>query len=167
MDVSRLETLTVRRLDAAQREALERQEADRVATQFEALFVRNMVASLRQSSSMGGEGGMFGSGPGADTYADWFDDNLATQLGNSGGIGIKQALLAEFARARNRETAQQDGGEPARKASGAAGKPMPLQSPAAPVRALPLTPSRAGTLRQDGLRTQMRALPLEKDHGSR
>lgn len=70
-------------------------KAEKVATQFEAVFVRTMVGSLRQTSSIGGEG-MFGSGPGADTYADWFDQNLADQIAGSSRIGIKEQLLADF-----------------------------------------------------------------------
>jgi Rod binding domain-containing protein len=70
-------------------------KAEKVASQFEAVFVRTMVSSLRQTSSIGGEG-MFGGGPGADTYADWFDQNLADQIAKTSRIGIKEQLLADF-----------------------------------------------------------------------
>lgn len=77
----------------------DRQRAERTATQFEQLFVRTMVQSLRTSSSLGGEeGGMFGSGPGADTYADWFDQNLTEQISRTTEIGIKRQLLADLER---------------------------------------------------------------------
>jgi Rod binding domain-containing protein len=49
--------------------------------QFEELFVQQMVGALRQSAGFGDEdGGLFGNGPGADTYAQWFDQNLAHQV---------------------------------------------------------------------------------------
>lgn len=95
MDTLRLETLSLKPKSADDKA---RQHAAGVADQFEAIFVRSMVQSLRQSATLGGDGGMFGSGPGADTYADWFDQNLADRLSKNGGIGIKEALMNEFER---------------------------------------------------------------------
>jgi Rod binding domain-containing protein len=70
-----------------------------VAGKFEGVFVRTMVQSLRQSSQMGGEGGgLFGDGPGADTYADWFDDNIATQVSKGGRVGIADHLMRDLER---------------------------------------------------------------------
>lgn len=95
MDTLRLETLSQRPLDKDQKA---RQQAERTAEQFESIFVRTMVQSLRQSATLGGEGGMFGSGAGSDTYTDWFDQNLAERLGAEGGIGIKATLLRDMER---------------------------------------------------------------------
>jgi Rod binding domain-containing protein len=86
-------TMSMKPQDAQQKA---RQHAEKVADQFEQIFTRTMVSSLRSSGSCGGEGGMFGSGPGADTYADWFDQNLAEQLGKNGDIGIRKALMADL-----------------------------------------------------------------------
>jgi Rod binding domain-containing protein len=70
--------------------------------QFEELFVQQMVGALRQSASFGDEdGGLFGSGPGADTYAQWFDQNLAHQVSRGGHVGIADALMRDLE--RNRE----------------------------------------------------------------
>ncbi|MBX3463708.1 MAG: rod-binding protein [Planctomycetes bacterium] len=74
-----------------------RERAERVAVQFETVFVRTLVGSLRQTASVGGEG-MFGAGPGAGTYADWFDQNLAEQMVASSRIGIREQLLADLER---------------------------------------------------------------------
>ena len=41
---------------------------------------------------------MFGKGPGADTYAGWFDQNVAAQLSRGGGIGIASTLMADMER---------------------------------------------------------------------
>lgn len=71
------------------------QKAEQVAAQFETVFVRTLVGSLRQTSSIGGAG-MFGDGPGADTYADWFDENLAAQISKTSRLGIKEQLLTDF-----------------------------------------------------------------------
>lgn len=75
-----------------------RQHAERVAEQFEAILVRQMVSSLRQSSTIGEEGGMFGNGTGSGTYADWFDQHFADHLGDSGQLGVKQAILDDLER---------------------------------------------------------------------
>lgn len=76
-----------------------RQHAEKVAGQFEDIFVQSMISSLRQSGSIGGDGGgMFGDGPGADTYAQWFDQNLSEQLSKSSEIGIKHSLMKDFER---------------------------------------------------------------------
>jgi flagellar protein FlgJ len=110
MDALRLETMSMNPLTKGEKA---RAEAEKTFAQFEAIFVRTMVQSLRQSGTCGGEGGMFGSGPGADTYADWFDQNLSEQLGRTTDIGIKKALLADYDRA----TAIDKGEKPAVKAA--------------------------------------------------
>lgn len=75
----------------------ERARAEATAGQFEQLFVRSMVSSLRATSSIDGAG-MFGSGPGADTFGDWFDDNLANQVCHTSDVGIKDQLLKDLER---------------------------------------------------------------------
>lgn len=76
----------------------ERADAERAAAQFEQLFVRSMVSSMRATASLGEGGGMFGSGPGSDTFSDWFDQNLAEQISRTTGVGIEEALLADLER---------------------------------------------------------------------
>ncbi|MGE3173674.1 MAG: rod-binding protein [Planctomycetota bacterium] len=76
-----------------------RREARDVARQFEGVLVRTLVASLRETASFGAEGsGMFGGGPGADTYADWFDQHVTDELTDSGRIGVADVLMREFER---------------------------------------------------------------------
>lgn len=96
MDALRLETMS---MDPLTKDQKARAHAEKTAEQFETIFVRSMVQSLRQSATCGGEGGLFGSGPGSDTYADWFDQNLSEQLGKTSEVGIKRALMADFERA--------------------------------------------------------------------
>jgi len=92
-DALRLETMSLRPVGPAQKA---RQHAEKVADQFETIFVRTMVQSLRLSATYGGESGMFGSGPGSDTYADWFDQNVAEHISSSSQVGIKHQLMADF-----------------------------------------------------------------------
>ncbi|MCA8963746.1 MAG: rod-binding protein [Planctomycetes bacterium] len=95
MDTLRLETLSFKPKDPA---TAGREKAAEVANTFEQLFVRSLVSSMRASAAMGGEGGMFGSGPGSDTYSDWFDENVAKQVSSSGRVGIAEAVLADIER---------------------------------------------------------------------
>jgi Rod binding domain-containing protein len=95
MDALRIETMSM----APRRAGQQRDErAIEVAGQFESIFVRTLVSSLRQTSSIAG-GSMFGEGPGTDTYSDWFDQNLAEQIGKTSEIGIATQLKRDFARA--------------------------------------------------------------------
>jgi Rod binding domain-containing protein len=95
MDALRLETLSQRPADAGQKA---RQHAEKVADQFETIFVRSMVQSMRLSATYGGDSGMFGSGPGADTYSDWFDQNVAEHVSASSQVGIAKQLMRDFER---------------------------------------------------------------------
>lgn len=94
MDAARLSSLRKHPLDAAGKE---REQAGKTAAQFEQIFVRSMVSSLRQTGKLD-EGGMFGSGPGSDTFGDWFDQNLAEQIGRESEIGVAEALLVDIKR---------------------------------------------------------------------
>ncbi len=80
-------------------EATSRKKALDTAQQFEQVLVRQLVGSLRATSKLGGEeGGMFGSEPGSDTYADWFDEHVAKDISEHGRIGVAEALVEEFER---------------------------------------------------------------------
>lgn len=96
MDTLRVETMSLKPQSDVQKS---REKAEKVANQFESVFVKTFVSAMRQTAALGGEGGgMFGSGPGADTYASWFDDNVSNELARTGGIGIAKALMAEMQR---------------------------------------------------------------------
>lgn len=75
-----------------------RQKAEQTAGQFEAILVRQLVGSLRQSSMIGEDGGLFGSGTGSDTYADWFDQHVADHIGSARQLGIKETILRDIER---------------------------------------------------------------------
>lgn len=80
-------------------ELRERAKAQDAADQFEQMFVRTLVSSLRSTASLGGdEGGMFGKGPGSETYGDWFDQNLAEQIGRDSDVGIASSVMRDWER---------------------------------------------------------------------
>jgi Rod binding domain-containing protein len=94
MDIAQLSRQRMHPTDA---NSAVRAHAEKTASEFEQLFVRSMVTSLRQTSAIG-EGGMFGSGPGSDTFGDWFDQNLADQIGRDGQIGVARQVIDNLER---------------------------------------------------------------------
>ncbi|MFM1870749.1 MAG: Rod binding protein [Planctomycetota bacterium] len=95
MNAMRLETLSFKPTDEAGKK---RAAAEKAANDFEQLFVRQLVSTMRSAANVGGDGGMFGDGPGADTYADWFDQNVSEQVSRGGRVGIAEAILADMKR---------------------------------------------------------------------
>ncbi len=75
-----------------------RAEALKTAHQFEQIFVQQMLAGLRKTAEMAGGEGLFGDGPGNDTYTQWFDNHLAEYLSKNGNLGIADTLMKEFER---------------------------------------------------------------------
>lgn len=74
-------------------------QARETAMQFEQIFVRQLVSTMRESSKVDSEeGGMFGSEPGSDTYGDWFDEKIAEQVSKNGKVGIADAVMRDFER---------------------------------------------------------------------
>lgn len=82
----------------------QRAEAWKTAVQFEKVFVQEMLSGLRKTAELGGEdggpfaSGLFGSGPGSETYTEWFDDSLAEQVVKTGRLGIADQIMEEFER---------------------------------------------------------------------
>jgi Rod binding domain-containing protein len=75
------------------------------AMQFEQIFVRQLVSTMRESSKVDSEaGGMFGSEPGSDTYGDWFDEKIAEQVSKNGKVGIAAAVMRDFERWNSQPT---------------------------------------------------------------
>ncbi len=77
------------------------EKAQKTAQQFEEIMVRTFVGALRKTTSIGEEsGGMFGSGPGSDTFTDWFDEKVAHEISDTGRVGVAEVLMQEFERTR-------------------------------------------------------------------
>jgi Rod binding domain-containing protein len=75
-----------------------RTKARETAQQFEQIFVQMMLAGMRKTSELAGGDGLFGDGPGNDTYTQWFDNSMAEYLSNNGHLGIADTLMREFER---------------------------------------------------------------------
>ena len=91
----------------AQREALRG-----AAQQFEAVFLRQMIGSMRQAHLADD---MFGS-QATEQFRDMSDANLADAMSHQGVFGIAQMLLSQF----DRRTAAAQPATPATPAQGAA-----------------------------------------------
>lgn len=95
-DFRKVNQLVQHPISAAQKT---RNEAQKTAQQFEDIMVRTFVSAMRKTTSIGDDaGGMFGTEPGADTYADWFDEKFAHAISSSGKVGVADVLMQEFER---------------------------------------------------------------------
>lgn len=75
-----------------------RQQLAKAAQAFEAVFVRQMIGSMRQASL--GED-LFGSSA-TDQFRDMQDSRLADQMAADGGFGIARMLMQQFDRANGK-----------------------------------------------------------------
>ena len=73
---------------AAQKDGLAK-----VAKQFEAVFLRQMIGSMRQATLADG---VFDSSA-SDQFRDMQDSRMADSMADSGGFGVAQLLLKQFA----------------------------------------------------------------------
>jgi len=96
MDVSNQRTSALDALQASKAQSFERlaESGDPVvaAEQFESLFASMLVKEMRSTV----EGGFFGDGPGADTYAQWFDTEMGRALAEDGGLGLADVLRRQL-----------------------------------------------------------------------
>lgn len=80
-----------------------------VAREMESLFATLLVTELRKGL---GEG-FFGSGPGADTFNGWFDEQLGASLASRSSLGLADQIQASILReqqARADELMREGGG---------------------------------------------------------
>jgi Rod binding domain-containing protein len=92
-------TWSLERLTETPASADERRErAEAVASRFEQLFVQHFVSGLRKTTAIGESEGLFGNGPGSDTYTQWFDEHFASHVMNNGGLGVRDVLLRDWER---------------------------------------------------------------------
>lgn len=73
-----------------------RARAEEVAKQFETIFTQSMVGGMRETANMGVGEGLFGEGPGTDTYTAWFDQYMSEHLSREGSIGLTDTLMRQF-----------------------------------------------------------------------
>lgn len=82
-----------------------RAEAEGVASQFEQLFVQQIIEGMRKGAEALGEGGVFEGTVGDDTYTKWFDQHMTAHLTDpsatgSARLGITDAILEDLERHR-------------------------------------------------------------------
>ena len=74
----------------------DREQIKGVAKQFEAIFVRQMLAAARKTQ-FGGEDSLF-SGQGLDTFRQMQDEKFAEIASNTGAFGLGKMIEAHLAR---------------------------------------------------------------------
>ena len=84
---------------AAKADATDREKLKVVSKQFEAVFVREMLAAARKTSfgSEGGAGDIDG-GQGLDTFRQLQDERFADVTAQSGTLGLAKIIEAQMAR---------------------------------------------------------------------
>ncbi len=87
---------------------LEEQKLRQAAADFEALFVKQMLKSMRKATPEWAKDGPFKKNHGEKLFRDMLDGEYA-KLASSGrgGFGIKEALLEQFKRGRRGPVQQQ------------------------------------------------------------
>jgi peptidoglycan hydrolase FlgJ len=68
---------------------------EQAAEQFEALFLRSMLAQMRKASDVLGEGNPFDSSQ-QRMMRDFYDDKLASQLASQRSTGIAQMIISQL-----------------------------------------------------------------------
>ncbi|MBF7978460.1 MULTISPECIES: rod-binding protein [Rahnella] len=80
------------------------QGLEQAAEQFEALFLRNMLASMRKSTDvLSGEDGMFSSKE-SRNMRDFYDDALAQNLASQRSTGIASLLIQQLSPQVNKKS---------------------------------------------------------------
>ena len=67
-------------------------DAEGAAHEMEKVFATMLVGELRKSLPEG----LFGAGPGNDTYSGWFDEHLGASLADSGALGLAGQIKASL-----------------------------------------------------------------------
>lgn len=77
-------------------ETVKRQEAVEVANQFEQIFIAQMIQGMRKTQLHPEGDGLFGTGPGSDTYAQWFDQHMSVHISKHGRLGIANTIINQL-----------------------------------------------------------------------
>ncbi|MET0269974.1 MAG: rod-binding protein [Sphingomonas sp.] len=77
---------------AAPQQSAERAKMQAVATQFEAVFLRQMIGSMRTA---GAAEGMFDSSA-SQQFRDMADSRTADSMAQTGAIGVAQMLMRQY-----------------------------------------------------------------------
>src|SRR5574337_738700 len=71
-------------------------ELKKALTDFESLFINEMLKTMRETVV---KGGLFHGGSGEEIYSSLFDEELSKVMASGQGIGLKTMLMKEFTRA--------------------------------------------------------------------
>lgn len=82
------------------RARLENADVETVAREFESLFASMLVKEMRSTL---GEG-LFGEGPGADTYSGWFDQHVGQAIAETRALDLAGLLRAGLPQAKPEAT---------------------------------------------------------------
>ncbi|MHC4892338.1 MAG: rod-binding protein [Planctomycetota bacterium] len=84
----------------ALRARLENGDVDTVAREFESLFASMLIKEMRKTL----DDGLFGKGPGADTYSGWFDQHVGASLADTGALDLAGMLRTGLPKGEGADT---------------------------------------------------------------
>ena len=75
-----------------------KKQLEAAAKAFEAVFMRQMIGSMRQAKLTSDDDNPLGGGSAADQFRDLQDARLADSMVEKGGFGIAQMLTRQFSK---------------------------------------------------------------------
>lgn len=98
MDISAIENLG--NANTAKRKPSDPGALERAAEQFEAILLMQLTSTLNNVGN--GEDSLFGKDGGSDLANKMFSEQLATAMAEAGGIGLKDVILNQFGKGKNK-----------------------------------------------------------------
>jgi len=83
------------------REKLKAARLNKAVSEFEALFVNNMLKTMRTTIH---KSGLLGKGRGGEIYTSLFDWEISKEMAAGGGLGLGRMLLKTFNHSETRES---------------------------------------------------------------
>ena len=88
---------------------LDREKLKKACTDFEALFMAQMLKSMRQTIP---ETGFLGKGLGNDIYQGFMDQEVSQKLSQSKGLGLGKAIYRQMLKREEKTPTVSTGGQP-------------------------------------------------------
>jgi Rod binding domain-containing protein len=90
-------------LSAQNKDTLTRSKLNKAAKGFETMLVKQLIETMQKGTEM------FGKGPGANVYQDFFNQAIAESVANRGSIGVAKMISKQMeSRLIALETAQEE-----------------------------------------------------------
>ena len=96
-------------IGSGDKKKLDRKKLKKACTDFDALFMAQMLKSMRQTIP---QSGLLGKGLGSDIYQGLMDQELSKKLAHNKGLGLGQVLYRQMLRQEEKIPLVSRGGQP-------------------------------------------------------